>query len=84
VFSNTNLTRSELHKAKFTMSVTRYASADVDCDPLRQPLTFEFSKRTARNRLMKASMEERLATWDDKILEKRGIPTKELIELYRR
>ncbi len=66
------------------MPVTRYDSAEVDREPLGRPLTFAFSKRTAKNRLMKAAMEERLGTWDEKILEKRGLPTKELIELYRR
>jgi hypothetical protein len=66
------------------MPVARYESTEVDESPLAQPLTFEFSKRTAKNRLMKAAMEERLATWDDNILEKRGLPTKELIDLYRR
>jgi hypothetical protein len=66
------------------MSVSRYGSVGVDSSPLGQPLTFDFSKRTAKNRLLKAAMEERLSTWDDKILENRGVPTKELIELYRR
>jgi hypothetical protein len=29
-------------------------------------------------------MAENLSTWDPKILEARGIPTKELINVYRR
>jgi hypothetical protein len=66
------------------MPVSRYESVRVDPGPLGQPLTFEFSKRTAKNRPLKAAMEERLSTWDDKILEKGAVPTKELIELYRR
>lgn len=33
---------------------------------------------------MKAAMSERLATWDPKILEKRGIPTPNLINVYKR
>lgn len=66
------------------MPVARYESTEVDENPLAQPLTFKFSKRTAKNRLMKAAMEERLATQDGNILEKRGLPTKELIDLYRR
>jgi hypothetical protein len=66
------------------MPVTRYGSYGVDPNPLGKPLGFAFSKRTAKNRILKAAMEERLSTWDDKILENRGVPTKELINLYRR
>jgi hypothetical protein len=66
------------------MPVTRYGFCGVDPNPLGQPLCFEFSKKTAKNRILKAAMEERLSTWDDKILENRGVPTKELINLYRR
>ncbi|KAI0540599.1 NADH:flavin oxidoreductase/NADH oxidase-like protein [Xylaria digitata] len=66
------------------MPVTRYESAPVDISPLAQPLKFEFSGRTAKNRFFKAAMAEGLATWHPTNLEERGIPTKELIELYRR
>ncbi|KUJ21404.1 NADH oxidase [Mollisia scopiformis] len=65
------------------MPVSRYKSEDVGREPLHQPLAFAFSKRIAQNRLLKAAMEERLAIWDDEILVNRGLPTKELIELYR-
>jgi hypothetical protein len=66
------------------MPVTRYGICDADPSPLWQPLDFAFSKRTAKNRILKAAMEERLSTWDDKILENRGVPTKELLTLYQR
>ncbi|OTB01445.1 hypothetical protein M426DRAFT_64004 [Hypoxylon sp. CI-4A] len=62
----------------------RYQSDPVDVAPLGQPLKFEFSGRTAKNRLYKASMGECLASWSPKNPEERGIPTKELIDLYRR
>ncbi|QIW96259.1 hypothetical protein AMS68_001777 [Peltaster fructicola] len=63
---------------------SRYASEEVDASPLAQPLHFEFSGRTAPNRFLKAAMSERIASWDDKDLSKRGIPTQESINLYRR
>ncbi|KAI8624817.1 NADH:flavin oxidoreductase/NADH oxidase-like protein [Xylariaceae sp. FL1651] len=66
------------------MPVARYESAPVDISPLAQPLKFEFSGRTAKNRFFKAAMAEDLASWHPTNLEERGIPTKELIELYRR
>jgi hypothetical protein len=62
----------------------RYESTDVSIEPLGQPLMFAFSKRTTKNRLLKAAMEERLATWETVDHERRGIPTPELIEVYRR
>ena len=66
------------------MPVARYGTDGVDPSPLGQPLALSFSNRTAQNRLLKAAMEERLCNWDEKILQNRGIPTKELITLYRR
>lgn len=66
------------------MSTSRYKSEKIDRAPLAEPITFAFSKRTAKNRLMKAAKEDRKSTWDKKILGKRGMPTKELIMLYRR
>jgi 2,4-dienoyl-CoA reductase-like NADH-dependent reductase (Old Yellow Enzyme family) len=56
----------------------------VDVSSLGTSLPFEFSGRTAKNRFMKAAMTERMSTWDPKDLEKRGIPTPELINIYRR
>ena len=44
----------------------RVASAqDADPSTLAQPITFDFSKRTAMNRFLKAPMTERLCQWND-------------------
>lgn len=66
------------------MAPQRFEAEDVDPAPLGQPLEFTFSGLTAKNRFMKAAMTERLSTWDPKVHEKRGLPTPELINLYRR
>lgn len=67
------------------MSPPRYESATTaDVARLGQPLKFEFSKQAAPNRLMKGAMAEALATWDGVNHDASGIPTKELIEVYRR
>lgn len=63
----------------------RYESkGDADVSRLAKPLEFEHSKKTALNRILNSAMAEDLATWDPKNIEARGIPTKELIEVYRR
>lgn len=62
----------------------RYESDNVDPAPLGRPLDFAFSGRTAPNRFMKAAMTERIASWDPKTPEVRGVPSKELINLYKR
>lgn len=62
----------------------RYDSEDLDPSPLGRPLKFEFSGKTAPNRFLKGAMTERLSSWDPKNLETRGIPSKELINVYRR
>ncbi|KAL5089309.1 hypothetical protein Trisim1_005872 [Trichoderma cf. simile WF8] len=59
------------------------APKKIDPAPLGRPLTFEFSGKTAKNRFMKAAMSELQSSWDDKDLTKRGIPSKELANLYR-
>lgn len=66
------------------MAPQRFESEAVDPAPLGQPLEFAFSGLTAKNRFMKAAMTERLSTWDPKVLETRGVPTPELINVYRR
>lgn len=66
------------------MASTRYESDSYDTSILSQPLAFEFSGRTASNRFMKAAMTERMASWDAKNLEVRGVPSRELINLYKR
>ncbi|KAL2426022.1 NADH-dependent flavin oxidoreductase nadA [Exophiala dermatitidis] len=62
----------------------RYPSEIKYASPLAQPLHFEFSGRTAMNRLLKAAMTERLASWDPIHKEKRGIPSANLIRVYQR
>lgn len=62
----------------------RYHSEDVDPAPLGKPLHFEFAGRTAPNRFLKAAMTERLSSWDAKVFQKRGIPSEQLINVYRR
>lgn len=66
------------------MAPTRYAAEDVDPKPLAEPLKFEFSGKVAKNRFLKGAMTERLSTWDPKVFEKRGVPTPQLVNLYRR
>ncbi|EXJ79587.1 oxidoreductase [Capronia epimyces CBS 606.96] len=62
----------------------RYPSDVQDASPLGKPLHFEFSGRTAQNRLLKAAMTERLSSWDLAHKEKRGVPSKNLIRVYER
>lgn len=62
----------------------RYESDSKDASPLGKPLTFPFSNRTAKNRFLKAAMTERLSSWDSKDLKARGIPSKNLINVYKR
>lgn len=60
------------------------ASSTADSIPLAQPLYFEFANRLAPNRFLKAALTERMCTWHPTNLTARGIPTKEIINLYRR
>ncbi|KAL9025073.1 MAG: hypothetical protein Q9180_007736, partial [Flavoplaca navasiana] len=62
----------------------RYDSDNVDASPLGQPLDFEFSGKTAPNRFLKAAMTERISSWDPKDYDARGIPSKNLINVYKR
>lgn len=66
------------------MPSSRYISETADVAPLAEPLVFQPSGKVAKNVLLKAAMAEALATWSPASIEERGIPTKELIELYRR
>ncbi|KAJ8131719.1 hypothetical protein O1611_g1903 [Lasiodiplodia mahajangana] len=66
------------------MAPNRIFAPDVDPSPLGQPLHFHYSGRTAPNRFLKAAMTEKLASWDPEDIEKRGVPSKELINVYRR
>lgn len=62
--------------------IARFVSRHVDSAPLSQPLNFNFSGRTATNRFLKGAMSERLASWSPTDLSARGIPSRELINLY--
>jgi 2,4-dienoyl-CoA reductase-like NADH-dependent reductase (Old Yellow Enzyme family) len=66
------------------MAPERYQSDNVDASPLGKPLKFEFSGRTAKNRFLKAAMTERISSWDPKDVKARGIPSKNLINVYKR
>lgn len=66
------------------MGPRRYQAEAKDVSPLGKPLDFLFSKKTAKNRFLKGAMTERLSTWDPKNLEARGVPSKNLINVYRR
>ncbi|KAI0009944.1 NADH oxidase [Xylariaceae sp. FL0662B] len=61
---------------------TRYEGRDVDAAPLREPLHLPFSRLVAPNRLLKAAMTERLASWDAADMSASGIPTESLLNLY--
>lgn len=62
----------------------RYESDNVDPSRLGKPLQFEFSGKTAPNRFLKAAMTERISSWDPKNFEARGIPSSNLINVYKR
>lgn len=66
------------------MGPQRYETQKKDASALGKPLKFEFSNKTAQNRFLKAAMTERLSSWDAKNLEARGVPSKNLINVYRR
>ncbi|GAP86850.1 putative oxidoreductase [Rosellinia necatrix] len=66
------------------MAPSRIPAPDADPSPLGQSLHFEFSGKAAPNRFLKGAMTERLSSWDLKEVQKRGIPSKELINMYRR
>lgn len=63
---------------------TRYTSEDLSPEPLGKPMHFEFANRTATNRFLKAAMTERLSSWDPQDFPKRGIPSDNLINVYKR
>ncbi|KAM0703466.1 hypothetical protein Q7P35_009405 [Cladosporium inversicolor] len=65
-------------------SSTRYESEKVDPAPLGQPLHFEFANRDAPNRFLKGAMTERISSWDPNNFEARGIPSKNLQNVYKR
>ncbi|KAF2653657.1 FMN-linked oxidoreductase [Lophiostoma macrostomum CBS 122681] len=64
--------------------VAKVKPIDHASSPLLSPLRLDYAQHTAQNRFMKASMTERLASWDPRELQRRGIPSVELINLYTR
>ncbi|OCK80979.1 FMN-linked oxidoreductase [Lepidopterella palustris CBS 459.81] len=66
------------------MAPSRYESKPADASALGQPLHFTFANRTAPNRFLKASMTERLSSWSPTDYSARGIPSPEVINVYRR
>ena len=66
------------------MAPPRFQSDSSDASPLAKPLQFEFSGKTAPNRFLKAAMTERLSSWDPVDFTKRGVPSKNLVNVYKR
>lgn len=66
------------------IAVRRYGKAETQAQRLAEPIQFSFAKRTASNRFLKAAMTERMSSWDPINTKDRGIPSQELINLYRR
>jgi hypothetical protein len=66
------------------MAPPRYQSEEADAAKLGQPLHFEFSGKTAPNRFLKGAMTERLSSWSPTDFKARGIPSKNLINVYKR
>ncbi|RYP19696.1 hypothetical protein DL765_003211 [Monosporascus sp. GIB2] len=67
------------------MTVRRHTGAKpTDPTPLGEPLQFAFSSKTAPTRFLKAALSERLSSWHPSNLSMRGVPSKELINAYRR
>ncbi|KAL6708285.1 hypothetical protein ACN47E_003209 [Coniothyrium glycines] len=62
----------------------RYEAEKKDVSGLGKPLDFAFSKVTAQNRFLKGAMTERLSSWDAQNLEVRGVPSKNLVNVYKR
>ena len=65
-------------------STPRVPSDTSDASALAQPLHFPFSGKTAPNRFLKAAMTERLSSWSPTDFKARGIPSPELVNVYRR
>lgn len=63
---------------------TRFETEAFDPKPFGESLHFDFSGKTAKTRFLKGAMSERLSTWHPTDLEKRGVPTPELVRVYQR
>lgn len=66
------------------MPSARYQSDSSDASKLGEPINFAFSGRSAPNRFLKGAMTERISSWDPKNLQARGIPSKNLVNVYKR
>lgn len=60
----------------------RHLSERVDPSVLGEPIRLPVSGLIAKSHFLKASMSERLSSWDQHNLEKRGIPSDQLIRVY--
>lgn len=63
-------------------SILRLPCDKVNPKILGEPIKLPFSGLVAPSRLMKAAMTEKISSWDQQDLEKRGIPSEELIKVY--
>ncbi|EUC58650.1 NADH:flavin oxidoreductase/NADH oxidase [Rhizoctonia solani AG-3 Rhs1AP] len=54
-----------------------------DAQILGENIQMPFSGQVAGSRFLKGAMSERMASWDQKDLSKRGIPSDDLVELYQ-
>lgn len=66
------------------MPSPRHESESVDVAPLAQPLHFEFSGATAKNRFLKSAMAEQLSSWNPMDVDARGVPSEALVKVYQR
>lgn len=67
------------------MSPDRVSCKPVDSDSqklLGESIRLPVSGLLAPSRFLKAAMTERLASWDQSDLEKRGIPSEQYVKLY--
>ena len=63
----------------------RWLSDDAsEVGALAQSLRLPFSRKEAPNRFLKAAMTERLSSWSATDVRARGVPTQELVNVYRR
>ncbi|KAH7323338.1 NADH oxidase [Rhizoctonia solani] len=63
--------------ARYGDSITR-----DDATLLGESIQMPFSGKIAKSRFLKGAMSERMASWDQKDLSKRGIPSDDLVGLY--
>lgn len=73
---------SYTHQSTKSNGHLRVKGPNVDTSVLGESITFPFSRRTAKNRFLKAPMTERLCTWnkEGEDINVRGFPTEVLID----